>query len=41
MFSDWIMVILEVVGSLSFAVSGAFVAIKAKLDIFGVVFVAE
>ena len=40
MFSDLIMVILEVVGSVSFAVSGAFVAIKAKLDIFGVVFIA-
>lgn len=40
MFSDVIMLILEVIGSISFAVSGAFVAIKARLDIFGVVFIA-
>ena len=31
-----ILFILEVVGTISFAVSGAFVAIKAKFDIFGV-----
>ena len=31
-----IMLILEIVGTISFAVSGAFVAIKAKFDIFGV-----
>lgn len=40
MFSDVVMLILEIIGSISFAVSGAFVAIKAKLDIFGVVFIA-
>lgn len=40
MVSDIIMLILEIVGSVSFAVSGAFVAIKAKLDVFGVVFIA-
>ena len=33
---DIILFILEVVGTISFAVSGAFVAIKAKFDIFGV-----
>ena len=33
-----ILLILEIVGTISFAVSGAFVAIKAKLDIFGVLF---
>lgn len=31
--------ILEIVGTIAFAVSGAFVAIKAKLDLFGVLFV--
>ena len=31
-----ILLILEVIGTISFAVSGAFVAIKAKFDIFGV-----
>ena len=36
---DIIFLILEIIGTLAFAVSGAFVAIKAKLDIFGVVFV--
>ena len=40
MFSDVIMLILEIVGSISFAVSGAFVGIRARLDIFGVVFVS-
>ena len=34
-----ILLILEIVGTVSFAVSGAFVAIKAKLDVFGVVFI--
>jgi len=33
------MLILEIIGTVSFAVSGAFVAIKAQLDIFGVVFI--
>lgn len=40
MFSDVIMLVLEIIGTVSFAVSGAFVAIKAKLDVFGVVFIA-
>lgn len=31
-----ILLILEIIGTISFAVSGAFVAIKAKFDIFGV-----
>lgn len=31
--------ILEIIGTVAFAISGAFVAIKAKLDIFGVVFI--
>ena len=31
-----ILFILEIIGTISFAVSGAFVAIKAKFDIFGV-----
>lgn len=34
-----ILLILEIVGTVAFAVSGAFVAIKAKLDIFGVLFI--
>ena len=36
MWTEVILFILEVVGTISFAVSGAFVAIKAKFDIFGV-----
>ena len=34
-----ILLILELVGTVSFAVSGAFVAIKSKLDVFGVTFI--
>ena len=34
-----ILLILEIIGTVAFAVSGAFVAIKANLDVFGVVFV--
>ncbi len=34
-----ILLVLEIVGTIAFAVSGAFVAIKAKLDVFGVLFV--
>ena len=37
--SEIILLILEIVGTVSFAVSGAFVAVKAKLDVFGVVFI--
>ncbi|MBE5813307.1 MAG: trimeric intracellular cation channel family protein [Clostridiales bacterium] len=34
-----ILLILEIIGTISFAISGAVVAIKAKFDIFGVTFV--
>ena len=34
-----ILLILEIIGTVAFAISGAFVAIKGKLDIFGVIFV--
>ena len=34
-----ILLILEIIGTLSFAVSGAYVAVKAKLDLFGVLFI--
>lgn len=34
-----ILFILEIVGTISFAASGAFVAIKARFDVFGVVFI--
>ena len=34
-----ILLILEIIGTLSFAVSGAYVGIKANLDVFGVVFI--
>lgn len=36
---ETILLILEIIGTISFAVSGAFVAIKAKFDIFGMLFV--
>ena len=36
MWTETILFILEIVGTISFAVSGAFVAIKAKFDVFGV-----
>ena len=39
MFPEKIMLALEIIGTVSFAVSGALVAIKAELDIFGVLFV--
>lgn len=39
MFSEIVMAVLEIIGTISFAVSGAFVAIKAKLDLFGVLFI--
>ena len=39
MFPEKIMLALEIIGTVSFAVSGALVAIKAGLDIFGVLFV--
>lgn len=39
MLAETILLILEIVGTVAFAVSGAFVAIKANLDIFGVLFI--
>ena len=36
MFTEIILLILEIVGTIALAVSGAFVAIKARFDIFGV-----
>ena len=38
MLSDLTVLILDIIGTISFAVSGAVVSIKAKLDLFGVVF---
>ena len=37
--SEIILLVLEIIGTVAFAVSGAFAAIKAKLDIFGVLFI--
>lgn len=34
-----VMLVLEIIGTVSFAISGAVVAIKARLDIFGVAFI--
>jgi len=34
-----VLLILEIIGTISFAVSGALVGVRARLDIFGVVFV--
>lgn len=39
MIPQIILLVLEIIGTVAFAVSGAFVAIKGKLDIFGVIFV--
>lgn len=36
MITETILLILEIVGTIAFAVSGAFVAIKVRFDIFGV-----
>lgn len=41
MISDIVMLALEIIGTISFAVSGAVVAIRAKLDIFGVSFIGS
>lgn len=38
MLSEITVLILDIIGTVSFAVSGAIVSIKAKLDLFGVVF---
>ena len=37
MITEIILLILEILGTVAFAVSGAFVAIKARFDIFGVI----
>ena len=37
---DDIVYILEIIGTIAFAVSGAVVAIKKETDVFGVVFIA-
>lgn len=37
--TETVLLVLEIIGTIAFAVSGAFVAIKARLDIFGVVFI--
>lgn len=39
MITEIILLVLEIVGTIAFAVSGAFVAIKARFDIFGVLVV--
>lgn len=39
METEIVWIILEILGTVAFAISGAYVAIKARLDIFGVVFV--
>ena len=39
MVEEIILLVLEIIGTVAFAVSGAFVAIKANLDIFGVIFI--
>ena len=39
MVGEIILLVLEIIGTIAFAISGAFVAIKKDLDIFGVIFV--
>lgn len=39
MIPEKVILVLEIIGTISFAVSGAFVAIGACLDIFGVIFI--
>ena len=39
MVTKIVLLILEIIGTISFAVSGALVGVRARLDIFGVVFV--
>ena len=39
MLGEIILLILEIIGTIAFAISGAFVAIKKDLDVFGVIFV--
>ena len=37
--TEIILLVLEIIGTVAFSISGAFVAIKARLDIFGVIFI--
>ena len=39
MIGEILLLILEIIGTIAFAISGAFVAIKKDLDVFGVIFV--
>lgn len=39
MVTKIVLLVLEIIGTISFAVSGALVGVRARLDIFGVVFV--
>ena len=39
MITDIVALILEIIGTIAFSVSGAMAAIRAKLDVFGVVIV--
>ncbi len=39
MITDIVLLVLEIIGTIAFAVSGTFVAIKAKFDVFGVLVV--
>lgn len=39
MLEEISLLVLEIIGTVAFAVSGAFVAIKARLDVFGVLFI--
>jgi uncharacterized membrane protein YeiH len=38
--AEWIIYITEILGTVAFAASGAMIAIKRKLDLFGVAFIA-
>lgn len=37
--SEWIMIFMEIIGTIAFAVSGALIAISSSLDLFGVIFI--
>lgn len=41
MFPSEVMLALEIIGTVSFAVSGSLVAIKAGMDLFGIAFIAS
>ena len=36
MITEYVLIVLEILGTIAFAVSGAFVAIKVRFDVFGV-----